>query len=55
MDRDYGEYSGDAAVIEGFEAYEESLNTDFGETFDDFGAWFLIYRHGFFDGVEKAY
>ena len=55
MKKDYGEYRGETAVIEGFEEYEESLNTDFGETFDDFGAWFLIYRHGFFDGFEIVY
>ena len=49
-DRDYGEYSKETTIIEGFECYEEVLKTDFGTHPDDFMYWFLLYRRGFIDG-----
>ena len=50
MKRDYGTYSHETTVINGFEKYEEESDIDFGEHKDDFMPWFLCFRAGFIVG-----
>ena len=55
VERDYGQFKAETAVISGFERYEKENGADFGEVFEDFGPFFMIYRQGYnqgyFDGV----
>ena len=57
MDRDYGEYRDEITIIEAFERYEEETNAGYGETWEDFGPWFMVYRAGWMNcyGGETWY
>ena len=46
MDRDYGEYREEKIIIAGFEKMERESDRHYGETWKDFGPWFMVYRVG---------